>query len=94
MATETVNHATSAPIEGDRVHIARQAAWEIEALADCIIRELTGTEEAAARGIAIRVKHLACIQMGALSDDTAREGLDDLHLQLTGTHRAQEASHG
>ena len=87
------NDATSAPIGDDRVHIARQAAWEIEALADCIIRELTGTEELAACSIAVRIKTLACIQMGALSDDEFREGVDDLHLELTGAHRLRETNH-
>lgn len=88
------NDATSAPIDDDRVNIAREAAWQIEALADCIGRELAGTEELAARSIAVRIKKLACIQMDALCDETLRETVAHLHLELTGAHLTQEVGHG
>ncbi len=81
-------------IDQDRIVIVRKASWEIEALAALIIRELTSLSEAtAARSMAVRIKQLSCIQMGALTEDDPRESVEELRHALTGLHQEQEARH-
>lgn len=94
---KATDKSINVPIDRDRIDIARQSAWHIEALADMLIVALKDAEEIGARSIAVRVKQLACIQMGALSDDPPEllETTDALYLELTGERSTVgERNHG
>lgn len=74
---------------GERVDIAIEAAWELEALADMMLRELkdASPEDLHFRTIAVRVRQLASMQMSALGDTMAQTAA--LWPQLTGLRRSE-----
>ena len=75
-------------VESDRAQMALLAAWEIDALMECALREFSRIghpEYMAARGMAQRVRELASIQMDALQIGGAGfKSLDELNFRLTG----------
>ncbi len=87
MATEIITDdqgSRRGKAEPERLTTALRAAWQIEALADCIMDSLDGTDEVGAHSIAIRIKQLAGVQMDALDDEPGRPSVYDLYKRLTG----------
>lgn len=69
MAVLNVNqHAT----DDERTKLALEASWEVEALADTLVREM-GSEisNLALRGMVMRIKELSGIIMSAIDDEVA-----------------------
>lgn len=83
MATPIVAEAAAAPIaqtahaqlpQGERIDIAVEAAWELEAIAAVMLRELKDVEpdQLRFRPMAMRVKQLAGLVMSCLGDGAER----------------------
>lgn len=90
-ATPQAADATSVP-QGERVSIAVEAAWELEALAALLLRELKGAEpeDLRFRPFAMRVKQLARLQMSALGDEIAKPS--DLWEGISGLRPGEEVA--
>lgn len=95
-ATETVIEGPSetSPVTWERVSLAVEAAWELESISDAIIDTAAklNVDALSIRGMAIRVRTLACVVMSALDDDL--ETSSSIRSKLSGKRaEATEASH-
>ena len=70
----TNNSKTAAPLDADRIQVALDATYEIEQLADLIIRESKGESSLIYRGLASRIRRLNGAIMSSLDDPNALIG--------------------